>query len=144
MNQLLTFVGGIAIALYSGLMAVPKNFSRADASPQQLHMQNVIVICSTVLIAVCCASGIALWLVFQRITTYNPCKSLPVRVLRMNFFLTAFFSSFLLLSGLFIPPKQLWALIFVTVYVYLCGLLASAFHGIPPEHDCSAPTNDHT
>ncbi|GJW80836.1 RNA-directed DNA polymerase, eukaryota [Tanacetum coccineum] len=43
MYQCLTVVGPFALALYSALVVAMKKVSRDDASPQGLHMQNIIV-----------------------------------------------------------------------------------------------------
>ncbi|GJV70649.1 hypothetical protein Tco_1490644 [Tanacetum coccineum] len=50
-----------ALALYSALMVAMRKVSRADASPQVLHMQNIIVYVSSVLIVVSRLSGIGLF-----------------------------------------------------------------------------------
>ncbi|GJT91985.1 hypothetical protein Tco_1080830 [Tanacetum coccineum] len=50
MYQCLTVVGPFALALYSALVVAMKKVSRDDASPQGLHMQNIIVYVSFVLI----------------------------------------------------------------------------------------------
>lgn len=143
MNLLLTLVEGTAIGLCSDLRAALNEFSRAGASPEELHMQYVIVSFSYVLLVMSCASCIGLLLVYQRNTAYHPDRLLSVRLFRVFFFLTAFSSPFLLLCGLFVPAEHVWALIIGTLCVVTCLLIAFAFSWILTESESPAPTNYH-